>query len=541
MTITDLCLLLIIAFFLFIPIGSIFFLLKRSDLKFRRILFSFSLLSLSLALGMIDNFQANRIAFGQNPMIGVVIILFISLVVYSLISGYRELLTIPNKSDFVWTQKTLNKLLKKHNTTSDILKKQEEKILKVIANSPVTTVILNNKLQIEGFNKACLNFLGYTQEDMAKVDLGQLFYIEKSKRGDFLKKLKSFDGGKQEFIQAFVKKDGKEVYGKVIIYSILQEDKHQFSQLMLQILDITKEVELQQKTRTFNKLLQEKVDAQTIAINKKNQNLTHLNRAMSHDLKAPIKNLEALFQSYMDLEEVTQKALKEKCANHIFKNIYRLNDIIRDLTIFFNNENNAVERISYNPRQQVEDILEEFQTGYYQDVTVHLKIGKLPNLFADKKMMYHVWQNLIGNAFKYRLHQESVDMEIQGFKKSGQTIFSIKDNGIGFPNSEQAALFQPFKRLSSSKHTGSGLGLAISKEIIEKHNGSIWAESILEQGSTFYFALPKKETVHWYGSDNYDNLLKTNKGVTNLPSENEHIREKLLSELSALSDKYLSS
>jgi signal transduction histidine kinase len=109
--------------------------------------------------------------------------------------------------------------------------------------------------------------------------------------------------------------------------------------------------------------------------------------------------------------------------------------------------------------------------------------------------MVMVFQNLIGNALKYR-RAEAPHVRIEAVQEGGgggDWRVSVADNGQGFKPEQTAVIFEPFKRLHGKDIKGSGIGLATCKRIIERSRGRIWAESIPGHGSTFYFTLPAQQ------------------------------------------------
>ena len=120
----------------------------------------------------------------------------------------------------------------------------------------------------------------------------------------------------------------------------------------------------------------------------------------------------------------------------------------------------------------------------------------LPTVLAHQVELGQLFQNLIGNALKFR--REGVTPEIHvGCRPDGQTCtFWVKDNGIGIPPDLHEKAFQVFQRLhGQGKYPGTGIGLAICKKIVERHGGRIWIESTVGEGSTFFFALPLAKEV----------------------------------------------
>jgi signal transduction histidine kinase len=149
------------------------------------------------------------------------------------------------------------------------------------------------------------------------------------------------------------------------------------------------------------------------------------------------------------------------------------------------------------------DIKEEINTNeVIQEIDAFYKIeyphGKLiyenlPTIISHKSPIIQIFQNLISNAFKYSKVDEAPVIKIKVINETENNItFAIEDNGIGIENEYLEKIFVLFQRLHVREgDKGSGLGLAIVKKIVESLNGSIWVESKINSGSTFYFSLPK--------------------------------------------------
>jgi PAS domain S-box-containing protein len=120
---------------------------------------------------------------------------------------------------------------------------------------------------------------------------------------------------------------------------------------------------------------------------------------------------------------------------------------------------------------------------------------QLPTVMADASQMVPLFQNLIGNAIKFR-GEELPRIHVSAQEKGNEWVFSVKDNGIGIEAQFSERIFIVFQRLHSrEKYPGTGMGLAICKKLVERHGGKIWVESELGKGSTFYFSIPKRGSV----------------------------------------------
>jgi signal transduction histidine kinase len=111
-------------------------------------------------------------------------------------------------------------------------------------------------------------------------------------------------------------------------------------------------------------------------------------------------------------------------------------------------------------------------------------------VFIGETRLLQVFQNLIGNAIHYR-HLAPPRIHIAAEERNEDWLFTVADNGMGIAPEYQAQIFEPFKRLHGADRPGSGIGLAVCKKIIERNHGSLWVNSRVDHGSTFFFTIPK--------------------------------------------------
>jgi light-regulated signal transduction histidine kinase (bacteriophytochrome) len=144
----------------------------------------------------------------------------------------------------------------------------------------------------------------------------------------------------------------------------------------------------------------------------------------------------------------------------------------------------------------VNEVVEDLKITYKSillETSGALNYKPLPIVKGNKTQILQLFQNLVGNAFKYK-SEVSPEINISYEEDNLNYTFSVSDNGIGIDPKFFTKIFIIFQRLHNrEEYSGTGIGLAICKKIIDKHGGKIWVTSETGRGSTFYFTLPKSK------------------------------------------------
>lgn len=257
-----------------------------------------------------------------------------------------------------------------------------------------------------------------------------------------------------------------------IYYILLQKNnKHQKHQ-----------VDIQQ----FNQQLEDRVNQRTSLLEHQNKDLEHFNYMVSHDLKAPLKNIKGL--ATILKTEVSKE--NKVTVTHILTMANRMERLINNLFLFSKAQQLSVHKELFNLEQIVRDCYEERKKEYYHK-HIEFELRPLPKAYGDKAAIRQVCENLLSNALKYASKKPTIKIIVFAKQQKNQLIIGLKDNGTGFNAAEKDKLFERFQRLHKpSEYEGTGLGLAICQQIIKKHEGKIWAENNKQEGATFYFSLP---------------------------------------------------
>jgi hypothetical protein len=141
-----------------------------------------------------------------------------------------------------------------------------------------------------------------------------------------------------------------------------------------------------------------------------------------------------------------------------------------------------------NPAHIIKEILQGMKDQIVESGAT-IEFDNLPKIYGDSFLVGQLFQNLIGNALKFR-NDKKPEIKISGQRKNDEYLFSVEDNGIGIKSEYADKIFVIFQRLNSrEKYPGTGIGLSICKKIVERHGGRIWVEPGPGGGSVFYFTI----------------------------------------------------
>lgn len=170
-----------------------------------------------------------------------------------------------------------------------------------------------------------------------------------------------------------------------------------------------------------------------------------------------------------------------------------MNQLIDDLLAFSRLGRQQIVRSTINMENLCREVWDEIREAN-PDRVVTVKMERLPPAMGDRALIKQVVKNLLENAFKFTRDRAEAVIEISGFHKEKEMIYSVGDNGVGFDMAYYDKLFGVFQRLHSpDEYEGTGIGLSIVQRIIYRHGGRVWAESKTGQGACFYFSIPQEE------------------------------------------------
>ena len=252
-------------------------------------------------------------------------------------------------------------------------------------------------------------------------------------------------------------------------------------------IDVTEVTEHQEEMRRANRVLQ-----------RANNDLRQFAWAVSHDLQEPLRMVVSYTQF---LAKAYKDRLDEKGKQYIsfaVTGATRMQMLLQALVEYWQvNEPREGPSEPVDAATALRTALGHLETAVAESGAI-ISQSAMPKVLVSETALVQVFQNLIGNAIKYRKPNERPRIHIGAERtENGEWLFSVRDNGIGIAPEHQKLVFGVFKRLNGNKHPGAGIGLAICAKVVEHMGGKLWVESEVEQGSTFHFTIPIGKSSEW--------------------------------------------
>jgi PAS domain S-box-containing protein len=360
------------------------------------------------------------------------------------------------------------------------LSQREAWFRNIFNNAAVGIVLLDNAYQAFKFNKYFQEITGFTEGELVDIGIKQLIHPEDViDDKEFVKIVSQSNPPNEE--QRIMVKTGDYVWMRCSFSTMKLEEQ---TYTICMFIDITTQ-----------KLADQKLRENARDLISHNEALEEFSYVISHDLQEPLRMITSFSQiikkRYLSRID-DEQAMGD--FDYVIDGAKRMSTLIRDMLEYSRWSAKALPVEKVDTRAVLAETLQNL-TVSLTNSNAEVISEDMPIIHANRLMISQVFQNLIGNAIRYAQPECNPVIEIKVVKRPFDTLFSVKDNGIGFEPQYAERIFGIFQRLHPEKSSGNGMGLAICKRIIEKQGGRIWAESELNVGSTFYFSLPSIEPI----------------------------------------------
>ena len=249
---------------------------------------------------------------------------------------------------------------------------------------------------------------------------------------------------------------------------------------------------VEMRQAVVNVVLRQAEDLALLAqdLERSNAELKKFAYVASHDLQEPLNQVANFVQL---LEMRYGNALAEDAREFIsyaVAGVSQMQTLIDDVLLYSKVDIQGTHCALTDVGTSLQQALQNLQ-GRSQETGASVTHDAMPTLVADSTQLMQLFQNLVGNAIKFRRREVPPVVHIGVERQEENWLFSVRDNGIGIDPAFAERIFVIFQRLHTrEEYPGSGMGLAICKKIVEGHRGRIWVESQPDQGATFHFTLP---------------------------------------------------
>lgn len=356
----------------------------------------------------------------------------------------------------------------------------EQRFRLALEASPNAILVVDDQSRITFSNAQTEALFGYSREELSSASLEML--IPHAARRTHSSHVRHFRedpaqramGGGREV--RGLRKDGREFFAEIALGPFRYEGR---LHVIAFIADIS-----------ARKTAERRIQDQSNELERSNQDLETFAYAASHDLQEPLRGMMGYLQL---LQRQFSADLPEKGRHFIEQAAESGNrmKVLMDALLQYSRAGRQFTRESVDVGQLVGEVLADLHASV-REAGAEIEKHDLGFALTEPQVLRQIYINLLTNALKFR-GETKPHIVLGKLQEAGETVFYVRDNGIGIPTEYQGRLFMLFQRLHArGSYPGSGIGLALVAKAVRSHGGRIWVESAADQGATFYFTLKAK-------------------------------------------------
>jgi PAS domain S-box-containing protein len=340
-------------------------------------------------------------------------------------------------------------------------------------------VMLDEQFRFIKVNPAFASMLGYSVEELQTMSFPDITHPDNVQKDvEQVRRLVRGEISEYRTEKRYLAKSGKEVWGQAQA-GVVRTAAGKFRYLLAIISNVTerKAAELQLQ--------------HTLAdLERSNQELEQFAYVASHDLQEPLRMVSSYTQLLAKRFEGQLDEKTRKYVHYAVDGAIRMKALINDLLAYSRVGSKGQPLRPADAHAVLGEAMRNLAALIEENKAV-ITHDDLPTVRADTSQLVLVFQNLLANAIKFR-REDPPRIHVSARDRGGEWVFTVKDNGIGIELRHADRVFVIFQRLHShEEYPGTGIGLAVCKRIVERHGGIIWFESGPENGTTFFFTIPK--------------------------------------------------
>lgn len=338
-------------------------------------------------------------------------------------------------------------------------------------------------------NRRLCEILGYSKAELLDLSFQDLTHPDEIARGrEIMAGLLSGSQRSHSIEKRYIRKDRSTIWANLTT-SLVRDADGTPEYFISVIEDVSERKRGQEEIRRLNSELEERVRHRTAQLQALNEELEAFSYSVSHDLRAPLRGIDgwslALLEDYSGQLDGKGREYLDRVRGEAQRMGVLIDDLLQ-LSRLTRSEMRSRPVSLTDLAQQAIARLRQAEPERQVEVTIQPDL----EVDGDATLLEVVLSNLLGNAWKFTSQVDRARIEFGRRDEDGQSVFFVRDNGAGFDMAYADKLFGVFQRLHrQSEFPGTGIGLATVQRIIRRHGGSVWAESGLGAGSTFYFTI----------------------------------------------------